>query len=209
MDDSNRTGPYESTARDEVVTDRLYGLWHQRRREELASHLVEQLLVADVTRVADVAGQLDDLPGPWRSRLDRIAADDSSPRSERLRAHLAAVRDDPRRVAYLVQRLVEAPPVEFGAILQALQPQKAPCCETLWSLATDPTVAVDRRFRAAALADLDPENGQWACLATWRSGGHPSITRICTPTGMSACNRATGRGWGCNCWNVRPPDCPW
>jgi eukaryotic-like serine/threonine-protein kinase len=149
-----------------VLATALYGLWRQHRREELASHLVDQLLVADLTRVDDVADQLDNLPGLWHSRLERIAADESAPPSERLRAHLALVRDNPPSVAFLVRQLLDAPPGEFAAILLALERQKAPSREVLWPVATDPATASDPRFRAAvALADLDPENERWADIA--------------------------------------------
>jgi serine/threonine protein kinase/formylglycine-generating enzyme required for sulfatase activity len=144
----------------------LYALWHRHRQEELANHLVDQLLVADVTHVAAVADQLDNLPGTWRSRLDRIAADDSSRDAERLRAHLAIVRDHPGSVPFLVQHLLRAPPVEFEVILQAVREQDAQCREMLWPAATDQASTADRPFRAAvALADLDPDNDQWADIA--------------------------------------------
>jgi formylglycine-generating enzyme required for sulfatase activity len=144
----------------------LHGLWHRHQEEELADHLVDQLLVADVTRVAAVADQLDGLPGAWRARLERIAAGDSFPDAERLRAHLAIARDHPGSVPFLVGRLLDAPPVEFEAILQALRPRETQCRDPLWSAATDPTSTAERRFRAAvALADLDPEGEHWADIA--------------------------------------------
>jgi serine/threonine protein kinase/formylglycine-generating enzyme required for sulfatase activity len=149
-----------------VLVLALYALWHQRRQEEWASHLVNQLLLTDVTRVAEVAEQLDGLPGTWRARLERMAGDDSSPHAERLRAHMVLVRDHPGSVAFLVGQLLEARPAEFKAILGVLQPQKERCRDTLWPIAADPASAADRRFHAAvALADLDPESEQWPIIA--------------------------------------------
>jgi hypothetical protein len=149
-----------------VLVVGLLGLWHRRQEEQLADHLVDVLLKADVTCVASVADQLHGLPGEWRSRLERIAADESSPDAERLRAHLAIVRDHPRSAPFLVERLLESPPGEFEVILQGLQPQGAQCRELLWSTATDQASAAERRFRAAvALAELDPDNERWAEIA--------------------------------------------
>jgi serine/threonine protein kinase/formylglycine-generating enzyme required for sulfatase activity len=144
----------------------LYGLWRQERREELADHLVDQLLVADVTRVASVADQLENLPGAWRSRLERVAEDESAPAAERLRAHLAIVRRRPESAPFLVERLLKAAHDEFEAILPALEPQKARCLQALWSVAADPRSAAEQRFRAAvALADLDPGSERWTNIA--------------------------------------------
>ena len=144
----------------------LYGLWNRHRQEELASHLVDQLLDADVTRVAAVADQLAMLPGAWRSRLLVLANDDKARPPERLRTHLALVRENPQSVPFLVDQLLESTPVAFAAILKALQPQKARCPQILWPIATDQTIAADRRFRAAAaLADLDPHSATWSEIA--------------------------------------------
>jgi serine/threonine protein kinase/formylglycine-generating enzyme required for sulfatase activity len=144
----------------------LYGLWRRQRQEELADHLVNRVLVADVTRVADAADQLDSLPGTWRSRLDQIAADDSAPEAERLRAHLVIVRTRPDIVPFLVEQLLQVTPAEFAVISQALQTQKEPSRQILWSIATDQTRAARQRFRAAvALAELDPDNEQWNSIA--------------------------------------------
>lgn len=144
----------------------LASMWRQHRLEERADKVVDQLLVADVSQVAALADQLDRLPGAWRSQLERIAAGESSPPSEQLRAHLAIVRHNPQSVPFLVQRLVEAGPVEFAAILEALQTQKEHGRESLWPIAADPAIAAGRRFQvAAALADLDPDNEQWNAIA--------------------------------------------
>ena len=62
----------------------LWGQWQLHRQRERADHLVDQLLVADLSRVSDVAAQLDGLPGPWRPRLGRIAGDEAHNDAERL-----------------------------------------------------------------------------------------------------------------------------
>jgi formylglycine-generating enzyme required for sulfatase activity len=149
-----------------VLAVGLFGLRHHLRQRELADHLVEQLLNADLTRVAAVSDQLSGLPGTWRERLARIAGDDSSRVPERLRAHLAIVRDDPRSVGFLVGQLFDAAPAEFSAMLQALRFQAARSRDALWPLATDSAVAADRRFRAAvALAELDGGDARWRQIA--------------------------------------------
>jgi serine/threonine protein kinase len=149
-----------------VLSVALFARWHRHRQEEQASHLVDQLLVADVTRVAALTEQLDDLPGPWRFRLRRISADSSAPYPERLRAHLAIVPENPGSVPFLVRELLRATPVEFKAILYALRAQQARTRDILWPIAAGPTPATERRFRAAAaLANFDPENKGWVKIA--------------------------------------------
>ncbi len=140
----------------------LRAQWQQQRQQDRADRLVDQLLVADEARVADVAAQLDKLPGPWRSRLERIAQDGGHDESERLRAHLALVRTSPESVPFLLRHLLRAAPAELSAILQALGPQADQCRGALWPVACDPTAPTDQRFRAAvALATLDPDDGRW------------------------------------------------
>jgi serine/threonine protein kinase/formylglycine-generating enzyme required for sulfatase activity len=144
----------------------LYVSWRHKRQEDLASNLVEQVLVADITRVGTVADQLEMLPGPWRSRLEGIANDNSMPHSERLRAHLAMVRRNSQSAPLLVQELLVSAPREFEVILEALQPQQVQCRQTLWSIVTDNSRGADQRFRAAvALAEFDPENAEWTNIA--------------------------------------------
>lgn len=144
----------------------LYGIWEHGRREERANQLVKQLLTADVTNVGAVAELLEALPGSWRTRLEQIAVDESAPPNERLRSQMALVRDQPQFVPQLTRQLSAAGSVEYGAILQALQPQKTSCCANLWILARDPGTPAEQRFQAAAaLAELDPDDEQWTAIA--------------------------------------------
>jgi eukaryotic-like serine/threonine-protein kinase len=144
----------------------LHGQWRSHRQREQADRVVDQLLVADVSRVGDLAAQLEDLPGDWRARLEAVTSDGPHDDAERLRAHLALVRTRPESVPFLIRQLVQARPAEFGAILQAVATQPALSRERLWSEATDAASPSDRRFRAAvALAQLDANHERWADIA--------------------------------------------
>jgi serine/threonine protein kinase/formylglycine-generating enzyme required for sulfatase activity len=144
----------------------LHGQWRSYLKREQADHVVDQLLVADVSRVTDLATQLEELPGAWRERLEAVTADGPHDDSTRLRAHLALVRTRPESVPFLIRKLVQARPGEFAAILQALEAQAAPSRDALWLVAADRTAPADQRFRAAvALAQLNPGNSRWAGIA--------------------------------------------
>jgi eukaryotic-like serine/threonine-protein kinase len=142
------------------------GQWRRLRDQETADHLVNQLLVADVSRVADVAAQLDKLPGDWRSRLEAVASDSHRDNAERLRAHLALARHDSESMPFLIEQLSTPLPHEFVAIRTALEPRAAQCRPLLWDIATDSNAPAEQRFHAAAaLAEWDPANERWKTIA--------------------------------------------
>jgi serine/threonine protein kinase/formylglycine-generating enzyme required for sulfatase activity len=144
----------------------VHGEWSRHRKHELADHLVDQLLVADVFHVNELAAQLASLPNTWRPRLEAIAADQTHEEGERLRAHIALVGADPRHVDYLTRQLVRAGPAEFAAILRAVEPWADRCRPALWSTATDAAAPAGHRLRAAAvLARFDPADGRWPAIA--------------------------------------------
>jgi serine/threonine protein kinase/formylglycine-generating enzyme required for sulfatase activity len=140
----------------------LHGQWQSHRQGEQADRVVDQLLVADVSRVGELSAELDDLPGPWRHRLEQIAGDESRPDDERLRAHLALRGSGSNGVTFLTQHLLQADPGGLAVIQLALTPQAGRCREVLWPVATDATRADSERLcAAAALASLDPDNDRW------------------------------------------------
>ncbi len=148
-----------------LLTVGLYAWWRQHRLYDQADQLTEQLLGSELTRVPPLVDRLHNLPGGWRQRLEHIASDASSSDSERLRAHLALVRDDSASIPYLLRQLVKADPLEFSAILQALGPWDSECIPALWPVAFD-SANPDERFRAAAaLANFDSANNSWARIA--------------------------------------------
>lgn len=145
-----------------LVAFGLWAQWQVHRKEERADHLVDQLLVADLTRVADVANQLDTMPGPWRSRLERIAGDNDYDDAERLRAQLALARTNPDIPPQLARRLLRAEPTEVAVILRAVASQADQCRNLFWEVAADASQLADQRFRATvALASLEPDSTRW------------------------------------------------
>ncbi|HEY1380108.1 MAG TPA: SUMF1/EgtB/PvdO family nonheme iron enzyme [Gemmataceae bacterium] len=149
-----------------LVAGGLWRQWEAHRQREQADRLVDQLLVADLSRVADLAKQLDDLPGPWRPRLERVAADEGRDPDERLRAHLALIATHPDSVPFLTRHLLGADSAEFAVIVRAMAPQAARCRDALWPLALDGNRPEGERLRAAAaLAALDPDGDRWDGLA--------------------------------------------
>ena len=140
--------------------------WQHNHDQEHAGQLVNKLLVADLARVADVADQLDNMPGDWRSQLESVASDSTRSNAERLRAHLGCGAHNPEISPFLIAQLMAASPVEFSVIQKALEPRRAQCREALWSIATDGSETADRRFRAAVgLAEIDPANENWKKIA--------------------------------------------
>jgi serine/threonine protein kinase/formylglycine-generating enzyme required for sulfatase activity len=144
----------------------VINLVEQRRQVDLADHLVDQLMVADLTHVPEVAAQLDGLPGQWRQRLRAAAGDANGRDPERLRANLALARTDAGAVQFLNGYFLRATSAEAAAILPTLAAYPDQCREYFKSAAAEGQRPADERFHAAvALAQLDPDGDRWSDVA--------------------------------------------
>ncbi len=135
--------------------------------------LTERLLVARMEHVPGLVDELASSPPQWRDRLAQLASDPATPHDQRIRAHLALVREDRSSLAYLRDHhLLAADPHEHRVIRRSLAPWKDDLLAMLWDVAADPTEQRERRLcAAAALAEYDPSNERWNEIA-------PAIAKI-------------------------------
>jgi serine/threonine protein kinase/formylglycine-generating enzyme required for sulfatase activity len=141
--------------------------FERARRSGWIDGRVSLLLKGEMDHVLPVIAELDPYRAEWRPAVAAVAADPSRDPSERSRAHLALVRDDPSSLAPLVERLTAADPSEHRVIRAAVARWPREFARALWLALERPDPSGSKHLRAAAaLAGLAPaEDARWDGVA--------------------------------------------
>jgi formylglycine-generating enzyme required for sulfatase activity len=136
------------------------------RRQARADALVEQLLVADLAGLPDVAGSLAREPTPTAPRLRAVADDPGVPRERRLRAAYALAERPGDAASQLVEFASSANPDELAVIRDRLAPYAPALAPELWDVADRRSSDPLAQLRIAALlAVADGVGDRWRDLA--------------------------------------------
>jgi len=142
--------------------------WSEERSATHADGLVRRLLDANAAETPGIIDELTDYREWADPLLEKELADPSARRDRQLRARLALLPVDSRHVGDLRERMLDADPVEFPVIRDALMPYRADFVEELWRLLKSPEDELGRRFRAAvALATYSPTDQRWEHSSEW------------------------------------------
>jgi serine/threonine protein kinase len=132
-----------------------------------AHTLVARLLDVKTSGVPAIVEEMEPYR-PWVNPRLRDAlqqADRDNDRGKKLHASLALLPEDPDQVDFLSRQLLDAEPAEFAVIREALRkhhPGRHPGLVQEWWRMLARRAQDDQRLRAAgALADFDPNNGEW------------------------------------------------
>jgi serine/threonine protein kinase/formylglycine-generating enzyme required for sulfatase activity len=137
-------------------------LYFAQRRQQVRS-TTQQLLVADVSRVPDLLGELDSLNSAAAKDLLLAASNaEERPAGERLRAQLYLARDQNEARESLVRSLPTLGPEEHRITVSRLAPHASSLAPGMWAVIKR-TSSDERLLRAAgALAAWDPDNQLWS-----------------------------------------------
>jgi serine/threonine protein kinase/formylglycine-generating enzyme required for sulfatase activity len=95
----------------------------------------------------------------WQARIVSVADDRSRPVEQRIRAHLALVENDPGRIEYLLNRLLEADAADHRVIARALSAWPDRVSPRYRAVISDPKSSRGQRLRAAgALVGIAPDD---------------------------------------------------
>ena len=131
--------------------------WEQRRvrAETLASHLFS-------VKKSELPPLLDSMKPDrsfWQAGIVSVADDRARSVEQRIRAHLALVEDDPGRIVYLLNRLLEADAADHRVIARALAAWPDRVLPRYRAVISDPSSPRGQRLRAAAaLAGIAPDD---------------------------------------------------
>lgn len=135
-----------------------------------ASGLVQQLLRADSSRVAEIINAMRSYR-PWvEPELKREVGKAPERSSAKLHASLALLQGDPAQADYLYERMLDADPAQLWLIWNALHDYHGALSERLWHVLEAPDGDPDRRFHAAcALASHGPASSdeRWDAVSAF------------------------------------------
>lgn len=124
--------------------------------------LRDRLHHAGISKVPEILIDME----PYRSRLQPLLARELTQENNpdrKLMLRLTLVPGDSSQVPFLLESLLQAPPVDFIIIRQQLVPYQMDICSQLWKLLDSPEQRVEKRFRAAcALALYDAKSNRWS-----------------------------------------------
>jgi len=180
-----------------------------RAQLDRARAQINALLVASPSAVPTIIEDLE----PYREwvtpQLRELRDQPDLDEKRRTRASLALLADDPTQVAYLEQRMLEAEADEMLLIRDYLVNHRGQLTQDLWTIADDPKVDVNRRFRAiVALAAFDPDNRRWGSagsqvvdrflsanplhLSLWTNALRPVRGALLDPLAKVCCDKNQG-----------------
>jgi eukaryotic-like serine/threonine-protein kinase len=136
-----------------------------RQNENYANALVQSLMAANTEDVENLVKELRKYRQWAIPQLEQVVNDVNSESKEKLHANLALVGDDPSKVDYLADRLLNGKAEGVSVIVRLLLPYKDRLNKQLWQVVTSGTS--EQRIRAgAALAEYDPKNDAWQKVNT-------------------------------------------
>ncbi len=142
--------------------------WEERRAAARADNLVRHLLDADIARTPALIDEIGEHRQWTDPQLQKVLAVPTAPRDHRLHAQLALLPVDSRHADELRETMLEAGPIEFAIIREALRHHQAALVDSLWDTLESSTSTPKRRFRAAAaLAAYDPSSQRWSGVEGW------------------------------------------
>jgi formylglycine-generating enzyme required for sulfatase activity len=140
----------------------------EERAATRAEDMVHRLLDADTANTPAIIDELADYRRWIDPELEKVLADPTAPREQKLHARLALLRVDSRQVDDLRERMLEADPGQFVILRKALTPYRAALVDYLWDILESIRSVPPRRFRAAAaLAAYDPSSRRWKGVERW------------------------------------------
>jgi len=140
----------------------------EERAASRADYMVRLLLNADITKTPAIIDDLADFRSWTDPQLEKVLADPAAPRQHQLHARLALLPVDPRHLEVLRELMLEADPIQFAILRDALTPYQTSLVDGLWDLLKSNRVDSQRRFHAAvALAAYDPSSPRWKGLEGW------------------------------------------
>lgn len=157
-----------------VVLCVLVGGWVWQHETELALRrrtaetLVDRLMVADIDHIVPALKDLAVDRDLTADRLARIAAEPDATPGAKLRAELALVPSDRRRMTSLLKAVWDTDPRVVRVVREWLKTEAPPSPDDLWKLAATPECTPSRRLRLAAiLAQFDPTTKlSWDSIAS-------------------------------------------
>lgn len=138
------------------------------RNKAHSEGLVNQLLSADIAAVPNIIDEMASYRQWTDPRLRQEFEKAAAKSRAKLHAGIGLVRDDPRYVNYLYDRLLDAEPNEVTVLINALARNKDDLREKLWQVAgaSDPKKGFQRLRVASALAKYDPVSDRWADVSS-------------------------------------------
>ncbi len=143
-----------------------YSRLEHDRRARTAKGLVDTLLACRADHLKEAVARLAPFRGLWEDDLTRRVAEAGHTDAERTRAYLALAGSVTSATPFLLDRLLQADPVEHEAIRWSLAEQRRDVSAQLWPVLTGPESVPARRLRAAALlANEAPDDPRWSGAA--------------------------------------------
>ncbi len=137
-----------------------------RIQRERALAQIDALRRAEITQVPYLIEGLAPVRAEIVPRLEELIAQPDLTEKEHLRLSLALLSGDSQQVDYLRGHLLDVEPDELLVIRSALVPYCKNLVKDLWTVALDPQLSKNHRFRAACvLAAFDPQGADWAKVA--------------------------------------------
>lgn len=139
-----------------------------RAEEAKAREAATRLLAERSDRLTAALEDVDDTRPTVDPILREILSSASASDSDRRRARLGLITDDPAQAGALMDDALNVDPEELGVIREALSPYAAELRDRLWPIAEDRQAKPGQRLRAAALlAEFDPASDRWHAIARY------------------------------------------
>jgi serine/threonine protein kinase/formylglycine-generating enzyme required for sulfatase activity len=133
-----------------------------------ANDMVRLLLYSDIAKTPAIIDDIAEFRQLTDPQLEKVLADPTAPSERQLRARLALLPVDPRQVEYLRENMLDADPISFLVLREALMPYRAELVDGFWDILAARRGDPQRQFRAAAaLAAYDPTGGRWKDVESW------------------------------------------